>query len=101
MLVFWASLHYLVEFTFQQKKFLSGVICGDYCIREDEICICGNQTYTKREMTTKYVYCCSSPGSCDFEESDQGTDLICKNGTFKSVDLKCHDTCPYAEGKLF
>ena len=52
-------------------------------------------------MTAKYVYCCSSPGSCDFEESDQGYDLICKNGTFKSVDLKCHDTCPYAESKLF
>ena len=62
-------------------------LCGDKCISEDNLCICGNETFTYNATDD---YNCCNQGTC-FKEMDGNVN--CQIGSKQSWKLPCNGTC--------
>ena len=55
-------------------------------------CRCGDKTMTVVDLANSRSFCCSPEWPCE----DQGSEVVCPNGTLVNINDKCRKRCPAA-----
>ena len=62
-------------------------LCGDKCIHEDSVCICGNENFTYNEVND---YNCCNQGPCSNQTDGN---VKCPSGLKQNWEDPCNGTC--------